>query len=546
MNGIWRAYISGDERIRPFFGPRPGDWPAALEARDRAALTPLDDAALDEIARLNAQWGVAPAVVDKVERLRAPESRVIVTGQQPGLLAGPLYVLYKAIAAVRWAARAEAELGRPVMPVFWVASEDHDFEEVRSFRWRDAADAWRTYGYALQRYRPGMPIHDVPVEASLRDDLSRLFEEIKPTEFTEPLEEQLLALAAQSDNLESFFVRILAWLLGERAPLFVSPRMRWLRRRTAPILERELAHPGETSWRVFEAGQRLAALDFEPPLRRRLEDVNAFVYRDGVRHKIVADGGDEAFELVGPDDQRQQIARQALREELAGRPDGFSLNVVTRPIGQDFALPTLAFVAGPGEVAYLAQLREAYEFFGVPLPMILPRPQAYLIEPRVQRALDKLDLDLNALRDTTAEAFEASLRRQSQAPAVEADLAEARRRMDAALDFTKKKVDMADPAVAKAYEKMAGMLQTSFEKLAERHQRAALGRDEARRRSIATIRDSLWPDGILQERALTIFFPFLDLMGPGLIDHLIEALDLEARGIQPIAAATLAARKENA
>jgi bacillithiol biosynthesis cysteine-adding enzyme BshC len=540
MNKLWEAYRSGDGAVLSLFGPRPGDWLAAMRARQRAGFGPLDGAAVDEITAANMQWGVARSVVQRIEQLRRPEARVVVTGQQPGLLAGPLYTLYKAIGAVRWAERIERQFGIPVLPVFWVASEDHDFEEVRSFRWRDAEDVWQTFSYSPQAYRPGLSIHDVPVEPSLIEALADVFGRVRATEFTEPLRERLTAIAAESGDLESMFVRILAWLLGERAPIFVTPRMRFVREGTAPILDRELAEPGETSRRVIDAGRRLAEMGFEPSLFRRPEDVNCFVYRDGLRHKIVkSDGG---FDLIDPSDNRRATGPGELRADLARCADCFSLNVVVRPVGQDRVLPTLAYVAGPGEVSYLAQLRGVYEFFGVPMPMILPRPLAMLVEPRVERALAKLDSSIqNAVGLDSAEEFERLVVSESQESAAAQRLEAARRRMDEAVEFVRGQIEASDPAVGRSFEKLKETVRTALEKLTERQQRAALARDAERVRSIATVRDSFWPEGILQERAVTVFFPFLNLFGLDLNAVLFEAVDIEAAGMQPLVLGSLLA-----
>ena len=540
MGDLWTAYVGGDPPyggLAPFFTHRPGDWASATKARDRAATEPLDAAAIRETVGANERWGVHPSVVERIAQLGLSETRVIATGQQAGLLGGPLLTLYKAIAAVRWAERLERDLGVPVVAVFWVASEDHDLDEVRSFRWRDAEDAWQEFTYRPAQHRPGMPIHDVAVEPVLRDDLEEIFARVRQSEFTAVLAERLDAIASEASDLEGFFVAILAWLLGERAPVFVSPRMRWVRRGAAALLDQELAQPGESSSRVIEAGNRLSALHFRPQLRRRPEQVNCFVHYEGLRHRITIGGG--TLEITAPTGERWKVGTDRLRADLASEPDSFSLNVVTRPIVQDYLLPTLAYLAGPGEVGYFAQMRGVYELFDVPMPMLLPRPRVCLIEPRAERALARLGVAVEPAVAQSADRFEVLIEQASRQAPVEERLDAAQRRMNEAVEFIGSRVDLTDPAIARSFQKLTGMVETGLEKLAERQRRAALSANAEKMRAVAAVRELLWPDGLPQERALTIFFPFLNLFGECLVKRLAETIRLDATDIQPIVLSSL-------
>ncbi len=540
MNPIWPAYLARDERLADFFLHWPGDWDSAEALRQDRPAPPLDPSALDHLHQAHAAWGVSPRAAQRIDLLGDPNTRVVATGQQAGLLGGPLFTLYKAIAAVRWAERLERERGAPVVPVFWVASEDADFDEVRSFRWPDAEGRWQRYEYRPAAYRPGQPVHDIPVELHLAGDLADVFARTRQTEFTAALREQTHTLIAASDTLETLFVQTLAWLLGDRAPVFVSPRMAWVRRGAARLLARELAEPGKSSRRIIAAGERLASRGFAPSLHRRPEHVNAFVLRGGLRHKILFRGG--AFEAIAPSGARERMEPARLLAELEDDPGRFGLNVATRPIVQDALLPTVAAVAGPGEVAYFAQLREVYEFFDVPMPVILPRPQVCLIEPRVERALGRLHIALEALAPTLGEspaAFDALAQGAVEPWDIEQALRDIRKQMNDALEFAASRVDCSDPAVARALERLRESLAVGLDKLAERQRHAAASRDQDLHRAVETARTSLWPDGLMQERAATIFFPFLNLFGRPLIEHLYEAIAIDPTAVQPIVLSAL-------
>lgn len=527
--------MAGEDDVAPFFAHRAGDWKAVDAARERRPVPPLDADAVEELLQANREWGVAD--FERAEHLKSPETRVVMTGQQPGLLGGPMFTMYKAIAAVRWAERIERERGAPTVPMFWVASEDHDFDEIRWLRWLDSEGNWRRYEYDANMHQAGLSVHDVPVGAELQDDLLTIIDETRQTEFTPDIRDWLSDLVAKSFDLESLFVRVLSGLLGERVPLFVSPRMRWVRERARPVLEREIGNPGESTRQVIEAGERLKDQGFEAAIHRKPDDVNAFLYRDRLRCKITREGG--RFAITKPSGDRGTETRENLCAELKTAPGNFSLNVVTRPIVSDAILPTLAYVAGPGEVAYLAQLRSTYEFFDVEPSMILPRPQASLLEPRVERALAKIGLDASVASFETDAEFADAAEKAVGANDSESELQEAREKLVSDLEELKAAVDVSEPSVARAFEKLSQATELGIEKLFERHRHALLSRNETIQRAVETVRDSLWPDGVLQERAVTMFFPFLNLFGKGLALRLFDAIDIDRAGVQPISISSI-------
>jgi bacillithiol biosynthesis cysteine-adding enzyme BshC len=376
------------------------------------------------------------------------------------------------------------------------------------------------------------------------EDLANIFAQSRQTEFTHALAERTIGIAEESGDLEAFFVRLFTWLMGDRAPVFISPRMEWVKQRAAALLERELAQPGETTRRVMETAERLKNAGFRPGLHRYEDHVNCFVHRDGLRHGIRVAG--DSFEVAPPHGESRRIEADGLRAELAESPSQFSPNVVTRPVVRDALLPTVAYVAGPGEVGYLAQLKRVYEYFDAAMPAILARPGACLVEPRIERALGKLGLPPQS---AAVESDDELAERLEHAPAMaetEKRLDEARARLDGAVEFAASRVDASDPAVAKASKKLAHAVQTGFEKLAERQRRLTLKRDKDKAAAAATARDLLWPDGHPQERSVTIFFPFLNLLGTRIIDRLFDALNLEAHGTQPIVLSSLMEEQHDA
>lgn len=475
--------------------------------------SPLAAPELDELVEANRYWGNPEAALDNARSLGDSSTHCVLVGQQPGLLLGPLFTVYKALGAVRLAAELTAKTGAPVVPVFWIAAEDHDFAEVSDLAYFNSSGALCSRLLQPEQPPDGRSIFAVPAAKAMVDYLWELQSEIRQTEFTADLFERLQAAATASLNLETFFARLMAGLFGSRGLILASPRMKFIRQRGAEIVRQELAHAGESSRLIIEAGGA------DGLLHRRPEDVNVFHYdADWRRGKIVMDGGNF---LVGAG--QKPMEREALLEQLALEPEKFSYNVATRPVVQDAVFPTAACLAGPAEVQYLAQLKGVYRFFGVEQPAIVRRPSAVLIEPRVLRALQKLGLTAQEFLSMSSEVAQERMAERADGGTL-AVVSTAASEVEGILTRLKDRLPLTDPAVAKGLEQLSSSSTVGFAKLRERLGRNFTQSDQQRLSRLQAIEEAVRPFGKRQERVLNIWFPFLNQLGPGLLEKLDEEL----------------------
>jgi bacillithiol biosynthesis cysteine-adding enzyme BshC len=517
-------------------------WRSACAERDARPARPWNEEEIGALRDFNAQAGAPDAALGQIARLTDPRTLVVVAGQQAGLFLSPLYVLYKAVAAVKWAERLERLLERPVIGIFWIASEDHDLEEVRHVHYldRDGGLARWTYGAgdesidALQ----GRSVFDVPLRGDL---LARFFEEIgknvHPTAEKTARIERWRTMAEGSENFEDFFARGMARLLGPFGLVLVAPRLAPIRRRAVPVIGREIEKPGESTAWVQHAIEQSRARGAAPPLHRRGDEANFFLYRDDLRCKVTLGGAGE-FLVHHPvsGEILERAATNELRGELASKPERFSPNVITRPVVQDAALPAIATLAGGVERQYLALLRDVYGFFGVPPSRVLMRPRVLLIEPPLERYMEKHGVPADLLaREAWDEVEERIVRSSGYGAALEA-LEEVLRNNEA--DFRRlgeRLGRLAEaPAVASAIEKTASATRKAMERL-EQRVRDEIGREqEAGGGHLRRLRAALHPDGKPQERVLGPCFPFLLNHGEGLVRWLLDSIDLDRDGVQPL------------
>ena len=317
------------------------------------------------------------------EKLGDPRALAIVTGQQPNLLASPLYVIFKAMTAWHWAARLEAETGRPVVAIFWVASDDHDFEELRACRLWSPSHGLTELGGLVSR--GGAPPDSPAFAWRLSDSAQRLMQAIKqeaPEEWKHaPTRAAIQDALKEAPDFETSFCRLAARFLAATPMLFLVPRLGSMRHRQIPVLEREVTLAGETNRVVDEAADRMESLGYHAQLRRPADALNFFYLHENVRCRVLVRTKGDRFEVVNSSGESVVGFRDAdaLIAELHRYPDRFSPNVVTRPVVQDAALPVAAYVGGPGEIAYLAQTRSVHKLLGVEPSAIVPRASATLL-----------------------------------------------------------------------------------------------------------------------------------------------------------------------
>ena len=380
MPSIADAYREQDPQLRPFY---------ARGIRELFEVPPLPRPWAPELVHGITRYQAALGV----ERHVTGTESVVVTGQQPALLTGPLYTIYKAITAIHLSRRLTQDHGTPHIPVYWIGSDDHDFEEARSATLLARSHTPVTLRYEPQNFLEGSPLYRVAVEDSLHEIIDRAANEAAGSEYTEEIRAFLHESLAQSRTFPEWTARILARLFRDTPLLFFEPCLPESRSLSRPVLRKEIEQPLESTRLLNEAGRRIAALGYQPQLIKGADECNFFLEVNGRRRKVLYKDG--AF--VAPE-ERLTYAKDALLELLEAHPDRFSPNVALRCVVQQALFPAVAYVAGPGEVAYWAQLKPVFAFFEEPMPVVYPRAAAVLYSTKVRQLMTRLGISLEDLR----------------------------------------------------------------------------------------------------------------------------------------------------
>jgi bacillithiol biosynthesis cysteine-adding enzyme BshC len=524
LSPLFLDYLAGGERARPFLGSAGFDLAAVADAAERTLLLERPMPTLTEaVARQQEARGAARAA-ERARALARPGASAVVTGQQAGLFGGPLFVLWKALATIRVARLLEERRGRSVVPVFWVASDDHDFAEIRSASLIDAAGTIRTLRYTPRHEPVGQPAWAVTLDETIAALVEELAQALPPA----LSRDETVAFVAESYRPGVTFSEAFARLVSRLMPELVvlDPADPTLRRLSAPVLARELREGSPTSRLALEAGRALLAAGYHQQVPVRTGFLNLFAVVEGQRRALaLADG---VVEVRGT--RERWPVEEALRR-LEADPGPWSAGALLRPLVQDAMLPTAAYVGGPAEIAYHAQIAPSYAHFGIPRPVLLPRPSLTLVEPSQARTLDAERLALGDLA-FDPEALVSRWAREDY-PDVEAAFARTREAIEREMGGVEETLAAHDPTLGAAAASARGRALHQVEGLHEKALRALKKRDQGRAERLRRTRDALFPGGSLQERGLSLV-GVVGRHGLPLVGSLEALLDPFARGHQMV------------
>ncbi len=503
-------YVHDFARLAPFFPADPQAREAyAEQARKLEGRSYPRQELCDLLAAQNAAWGGSTLAQQHIQALRQSRAVAVVTGQQTGLFGGPLYTLYKALTCVELAAQLQATLGRAVIPVFWMASEDHDVAEADHIQLLDGAGnlasirhtAWGSAGF--------IPANLV-LGPAIQQALQQVWDLLPRTAFSSAIQAALAEAYAPARTLAEAFARWMVFLLGDCGLVLVDAADPRLKRLAAPILRREVEEAPRSSQEILAQTDRLRALGYEAQIEARPDGVNCFLLQKGRRGLVREAGG---FRLRNSGELLPAGRIPALAKE---HPELLSPNVALRPVLQDFLFPTLAYVAGPGELAYFAQLGGVYQAYGVPMPLVVPRAFLTLADRRSLRLLDRYHLSLADLTPEPEQVVSRVLRGKLP-PGLEGTLQRAREGVDAIFRDVTDAIAAVDPTLRATAGQAAGHIKGHLDQLEKKAVQALKRREAEMRLQIQRVRQLLMPGGKPQERVFPAL-PFLAKYGPGLVE----------------------------
>jgi bacillithiol synthase len=506
------------ELVASYFAGNPARtdaWADAIRRRQAHVGTPAELARV--LAAQQERRGAPPEAREAAARLADPKTVVIITGQQAGLFGGPLFTLLKALTTMKLAEQVARDHGVTVVPVFWIDAEDHDWPEVSSCTVLDAELSARTITLKDLPGAGELPISRLTLDQHVEDAVTALAAALPPSDFSSTVIDAIRAAYRPGHGMAEAFGRLIESVLGTRGLVVYDSSDPAAKPLAAHVFAHELAHPGETAQLAARTGQALVGAGYHAQVTPADGAVSLFYLNDG-RHGIRF-SGDRA--TVGPRD----TSLSALLEELEQAPHHFSPNVLLRPIVQDTLFPTICYVAGPNELAYLGQLRDVYAHFDVPMPLMYQRATATIVDSATLRFLGKYELPLDALQPQDESALNQLLQQQLP-PTVELALGGASTAIAERMAEVAASVPQIDPTLEGTVQSTLSRMQHDLRTLQNKVIQAAKRRDETLRRQFHHAQALTFPNGHPQEREVS-FVWFTNRYGPALIDRLLDDLPLD-------------------
>jgi len=492
---LFLDYLHRYRALSEFF---PGDpfenesW--AKVARELDAVTHPRAAVSRALLDLNRDLGADEAAISSVTALEEG-ALAVVTGQQVGILGGPLYTLYKALSAVRVARSASALLGRPVVPLFWMDADDHDFDEVRRAHLLNPSGELVSVRYESEDGESRIPVGGRRLGPAIEKVLEEASQTLPASEFKAELLQALDAYSPGSSLAEAFGSFLLRLTRGTGLAI-VDPSIPALKRLAVDLFRRELSEGQASRESVRAATRKLVAAGYHAQASVVDSHLN-LSYARPERHPISVEGS--GFRLAP---EGVALSREEVERLLDEEPECFSPNVLLRPLYQDTLLPTLAYIAGPSELAYFAQLRGLYAHFGVTMPLVAPRASFTVVERPQARFLERYGVDLVRLNSDDESLLNEILRRHSP-PRLEEDLARATSCIQEITSALERDLAEVDPTLVPTVASTRGKLLHHLKELESKAHRAVKRKNETVHGQFLATRTALFPGFELQERKLS-------------------------------------------
>ena len=471
---------------------------------------------------LNTGWGAPSATIANIELLRDPDCVTVVTGQQAGLFTGPLYTIYKALSAVKLAGCLR-ERGTKAVPVFWIATEDHDFPEVATAEFISRDCRLAAVSVDESHHPEGLPVGRVVLDDSIKRVVDELLELLPSSEFTPSLEDLLRSSWVPGQRYGEAFARMMTALLGQYGLIFLDPLDERLKRLAAPLYVRAAKRAYQIATTVEARSRELEAAGYHAQVLTSENTFPLFMHDSaGSRHALIRTEEGK----YRTKDTDLVFAAEEIAAMVSSNPERYSPNVTLRAVVQDYLLPTIAYFGGSAEIAYFAQTSEVYRVLDRPVTPILPRSSLTMIERHTRRVLERYGLKLvdlfAGLESVSSRVVEEYLGRDTAKTFTEAEDTVNRQ-----LDKLREHLRAIDPTLADALETGRRKIKYQLEGLRGRFHRAQMARNEAAHRQLERAFDQLYPHKALQERHVNIT-SLLARHGSYVTDWIYNAISLSS------------------
>ncbi|MDD4050663.1 MAG: bacillithiol biosynthesis cysteine-adding enzyme BshC [candidate division Zixibacteria bacterium] len=513
---LFQDYVYHPARLLPFFGSPTDEGVAGASARHPFARPEI----VQILTRQNRLWKAPETVHDAIDKLSRPDCLTVFTAHQACLFGGPYMILLKALGAVRWARRLEQKLSVPVVPIFWIAGDDHDFKEVA------VVDLFDQLG---QPVRLTLDWDDLPIyppvgrldyDETILREAHKLRDILPDNDFKKTAWDPIAENYRPGGGIVDCFARYVLALIGRFGiPLF-NPHDGQVKRMVVPLMQNIVRRRREMQDVLSSTETALTAAGYHVQVRKKADFGHLF-YHAPERQPIHYQG--DEFQIG-----TETISERELLDRIEAEPYDFSPDVITRPLVQSRLFPTAAVIGGPAEVAYFAQIMPLFDLFDIARPMIVPRPSMTLIESRFEKLMDRSAASFEEITLKTDEVINRLMEKSFPS-----DLGQKLTGLAAGIRDQMNELGVAAAAFDPQLKDVAGRTGEKMDYLVNELQKKIFAAHKKKNVSVrdrlTQARDHLFPNRGLAERSIAPVY-FISRYGESIIDHIHENLPIGETG----------------
>ncbi|TDL79973.1 bacillithiol biosynthesis cysteine-adding enzyme BshC [Peribacillus frigoritolerans] len=456
------------------------------------------------------------AVTANIERLKQPDSLVVVGGQQAGLLTGPLYTIHKIISILVLSKQQEAELSVPVIPIFWVAGEDHDFAEINHL--------YVSQNQVIKKKAiKHMQSEKIPVFHKELDKkecwnwICSVFETFGETDYSNTLLASLKHTLSTSKTYTQFFEKLTYEMFSEYGLVIMNSADPDLRKMESPYFQQFIRKNEEISEALAVQQEFMNSAGYQPIIVTEKTSANLFYHHENHERSLLHRSKDKIYSV----DDKLTFNEEELRHLAEQSPERLSNNVVTRPLMQECILPTLAFIAGPGELTYWAELKKVFQVLDVKMPPVVPRLNITILERSIETDMMDVEIGIEDVFtrgvDKAREEWVSKREPSRMTPKIE----DTKKQFEQIHNELRKSALTIDKSLEPFLMKNAYFIQAQLDLLHSHIDKKIQQKHQVEMEKFTRIGKSLKPNDGFQERTWNIYY-YLNKYGPNFLDEIVQ------------------------
>ncbi|RHW39743.1 bacillithiol biosynthesis cysteine-adding enzyme BshC [Lysinibacillus yapensis] len=511
-NNLMQDYWAGNETLLSFFDYKLNDEAFKVRLNYLKSKHHYSKELSHIIRQYMEPLGISEKAAENLDALEKG-SVAVVGGQQAGILTGPLYSVHKAISVILIAKEQSAKLGEKIVPIFWIAGEDHDLDEI-NHTYTIAEGTIKKRVYSERSKLKTMASETKIVKEELQNLIQTVFQDFGETEYTQELYQRCIEQLNQSETFTDFFARLMNELFKNEGLLMIDAAFVPFRQFESDFFVKMIECNEQISSVVAKKELALQEAGYGTPINASENNANLFYVKDGERFLLTRNnqGFEDATGYIS-------LTEKQLLETAKEHPECLSNNVVTRPLMQEMTIPVLAFVGGPGELAYWATLKDAFHVLDLQMPILAPRFSITLVERKIEQLLASYELTLPDIMNGKAQTLKEQYIESIQEEQSKQYIASLKAVINEQYEKIEAHLESQNLELHSIIDKNLNYHEMQLDYLSKKIEQQVLSKHDKTIRQFSAIQCELYPINNLQERVFNPF-QYLNSYGPKLVEDL--------------------------